>query len=105
MPGNVPDGKSAHLFCIVMVRNRDKLMTYLQEHGIETAIHYDPIHLEPYFRRTYGYKKGDFPIAEHMGRHVLSLPLHAAITEGDVRYVVTKLAECAGPRRRPPNKA
>jgi len=90
----VPQGvKHARLFCVVLVRNRLKVMGHLKKLGVQTAIHYEPIHLEPYFRKTFGHKRGDFPAAEELGRRVLSLPLHAGMTTADVRYVLAALLE------------
>ena len=93
MPEAPQAAKHAHLFCVVLVRNRRKVMAHLKKHGIQTAIHYEPIHLEPYFLKTYGYKQGYFSAAEDLGRRVLSLPLHAGITERNVRYIVARLME------------
>jgi dTDP-4-amino-4,6-dideoxygalactose transaminase len=77
-------------------------MAYLKEHEIETAIHYEPIHLEPYFRKAHGFKRGDFPAAEEIGGKVLSLPLHGGMTEKDVRRVVFRLKQVLSPARRTP---
>jgi dTDP-4-amino-4,6-dideoxygalactose transaminase len=102
MPGSAPDARHAHLFCILLARNRFEVMAHLKEHEIETAIHYEPIHLEPYFRKTYGFKRGDFPSAEEIGGRVLSLPLHGRMTEKDVRRVVFCLKQVLSPARRTP---
>jgi dTDP-4-amino-4,6-dideoxygalactose transaminase len=63
-----------HLF-VIWVKNRDKVRAKLLKKGIETSIHYSPIHLEPYYKKL-GFKKGSFPIAEKMGREVISLPTY-----------------------------
>ena len=63
-----------HLF-VIWVKNRDKTRQKLKNLGIETSIHYSPIHLEPYYKKL-GFKKGSFPIAEKMGREVIALPTY-----------------------------
>ena len=70
---------------------RDELMHQLKEHNIGTGLHYRPPHLYPYYRQTYGFKDGDFPHAEHIGRTVLSLPLFPDMTETDFDRVIVAL--------------
>ena len=64
-----------HIYSLRFER-RDELQNYLQKCGIDAKIHYPvPMHLQP-AAKEYGYKKGDFPIAESISRTVLSLPVH-----------------------------
>ncbi|MEA2076390.1 MAG: DegT/DnrJ/EryC1/StrS family aminotransferase, partial [Candidatus Marinimicrobia bacterium] len=53
------------------------------------GVHYVPVHLHPFYRKTFGWKEGDFPNAEWIGERTLSLPLSAALTEEDVQDVIT----------------
>jgi dTDP-4-amino-4,6-dideoxygalactose transaminase len=46
------------------------------------------VHLHPFYRKTYGWKKGDFPNAEWIGERTISLPLSAALEDKDVNNVV-----------------
>lgn len=79
-------GHSQHLYTIE-VENRDQLRNQLYEMGIYTGIHYDPLHLEPAYKNL-GYKAGDFPNAEKIGRRTLSLPIHAGMSEKDAERVI-----------------
>ncbi len=67
---------------------RDSLEKYLFEKGIETNKHYPtPIHLQPCFGE-YGYKKGDYPIAEEISETELSLPMYYGLKNEEIDYVV-----------------
>lgn len=71
-------GKHAcHMF-IIWVKNRDKIRQVLLDKGIETSIHYPPIHLEPFYQKL-GYEK--LPIAEELGEQTITLPTYALTTE------------------------
>ncbi len=76
-----------HLF-VIRSQHRDKLASYLEKHNVEAAIHYPvPIHLQEPYRARYGYSEGAFPVSERLAGQVLSLPIHATITEEEVRTV------------------
>ncbi len=86
-----------HMFQVVLPEERLTLrradvMTRLQAAGIGSGVHYPPIHLFAVYRRL-GWKEGDCPVAEKIGRNILTLPLFPAMTEGDVARVVATLAE------------
>jgi dTDP-4-amino-4,6-dideoxygalactose transaminase len=78
---------ACHMFT-VEVENRDLIRKRLQEKGIETSIHYTPIHLEPYYQKL-GYKKG-FPVAERMGERIITLPTYP-MTNREQDYVIDNL--------------
>ncbi|MEF9475548.1 MAG: DegT/DnrJ/EryC1/StrS family aminotransferase, partial [Candidatus Mariimomonas ferrooxydans] len=86
----LPDVKHArHLFTILVPpEKRDSLLQALQNRGIGLAVNYRPIHLLKYYRETFGYSEGDFPVAEEIGRRTISLPLYPSLTEEDVGHVV-----------------
>ena len=82
-----------HLYAILirpekMKIDRDKFITKLIKLNIGSGIHFFPIHLHPYYAKTYGYKRGDFPNAEFIGDRILSLPLGANLTEKDIADVI-----------------
>lgn len=73
---------------VIYTEERDKLQAYLKMNGINTQIHYPiPPHLAECYRYL-GYKKGDFPIAEHYAEHIVSLPLYNGMTEREQEYVI-----------------
>lgn len=78
-----------HLFAILVPKNkRDNLLDYLKSRGVGTAINYPPVHLFSFFRKTFGFKEGDFPIAEDFAAREISLPLYPALTSAEVKYVI-----------------
>ena len=68
-------------------------MEQLKEKGVGTQVHYIPVHLQPYYRKNFGYKKGDFPIAEKCCEGIISLPMYPELTEEEIRYVAEQLSE------------
>jgi dTDP-4-amino-4,6-dideoxygalactose transaminase len=84
-----------HMFQVVLPEERLKvkraqIMADLDAAGIGTGVHYPAIHLFSLYRKR-GWKDGDFPIAEHVCRNILSLPLFPAMTFADVERVVNTL--------------
>lgn len=79
-----------HLF-VIRCRTRERLRSYLGQHGIGTAVHYQvPLHLQPAFRDS-GLKRGDLPHAERACREILSLPLWNGMTEKAVFEVCDRI--------------
>jgi dTDP-4-amino-4,6-dideoxygalactose transaminase len=71
--------------------DRSALSKRLQERGVPTRPYFNPIHLQPYFREQFGYRDGDFPVTEDLGRRSLALPFAGTLTEQDVEYVCLEL--------------
>jgi dTDP-4-amino-4,6-dideoxygalactose transaminase len=85
-----------HMFQVVLPEERltitrAEVMSKLQATGIATGVHYPAIHLFALYRRL-GWKDGDFPIAEQVGRNILTLPLFPTMARSDVERVVQQLA-------------
>lgn len=82
-----------HIYA-VQVENRHSVIDKLNKNGIDTGIHYPiPIHLQPVYKRMFGYKEGDYPMAEKFSKNILSLPLYPEITSHQVEYICEKLCE------------
>lgn len=76
-------------------RRRAQVMTALHETGVGTQVHYIPVHLQPWYRRTYGYGPGKCPVAEAAYERTLSLPLYPAMTDADVARVIQAVKSLA----------
>jgi len=50
------------------------------------------VHLYPYYREQFGFKRGDFPNAETISDHVVSLPLFPTMTDADQDRVIAAMA-------------
>jgi dTDP-4-amino-4,6-dideoxygalactose transaminase len=84
-----------HMFQVVLPEERlriarAQLMEQMHAAGIGTGVHYPVIHLLAMYRRR-GFKPGDFPIAEYVGRNILTLPLFPAMRDADVARVAETL--------------
>jgi perosamine synthetase len=85
------NGHSYHLF-VILVDNRDEVKAKLLEKGIQTQIHYVPIHQHPYYQRF----KAWCPNAEEYGRRCLSLPIYPSLTDEQVEYVIKAVQQSRG---------
>lgn len=78
---------------VVRVAERDKLMGYLAERGVDSKIHYPiPLHLQP-AAKDLGYGLGDFPRTELFAQEMLSLPIYPELTDEQVAYVIECINE------------
>ena len=68
--------------------DRNKFIEELKEENIGTSVHFIPLHLHPYYRDTFGYKPGDFPLAEGVFERIISLPLYPKMSTQDANDVV-----------------
>ncbi len=87
------DQSNWHMFQVMLPagsRSRAETMEKLAALGVGTGAHYPVIHLFSLYRAL-GWKPGDFPHAEHAGRHMLTLPLFPTMTFDDVNRVVDAL--------------
>ena len=80
---------SCHIFPILLSEKVDRngLMKYLREQGVQTSIHYPPIHLFSYYRRQMP-SGTHLPLTEYAGKREVSLPLFPSMTHAQVDYVV-----------------
>jgi len=93
-----PGGVSARHLYPVRLERRDALRAHLAGRGIETAVHYPiPLHLQPAYAFL-GHRRGDFPVSERACETVVSLPLHAALTDEQVDTVIEGVREFFGER-------
>jgi dTDP-4-amino-4,6-dideoxygalactose transaminase len=84
-----------HMYQVVLPEERltikrAEVMRQLHAEGIGTGVHYPAIHLFALYQRL-GWKAGDFPHAEYIGRNILTLPLFPAMQDSDVARVVAAL--------------
>lgn len=67
---------------------RDEMFRALRYENIGVNVHYKPLHLHRYYQKRFGYKRGDFPIAEKCFDSILTLPLFPAMRKNDVEDVI-----------------
>jgi dTDP-4-amino-4,6-dideoxygalactose transaminase len=73
--------------------DRDAAIDALARRGVPSRPYFPPIHLQPFYRQRYGYKPGDFPVAERAGACALALPFFGTMTEAQVDTVCGALRE------------
>jgi dTDP-4-amino-4,6-dideoxygalactose transaminase len=85
---------SYHIFPVLLSENMDRkgLMEYLREQGIQTSVHYPPIHLFSYYRELLP-SDAHLPLTEYVGRREVTLPLFPTMTEEQVEYVVNAIKD------------
>ena len=73
----------------IQTKNRDKVIGFLKEHGIPSMIYYPiPMHLQPAYKK---FNKENLPKSENLSKNVLSIPIHAYLTETEQNYIIEKL--------------
>lgn len=104
IPGIIPPYKADdrdhiyHLYVIRVIKNtfglsRDELFGKLSLKGIGLSVHYTPLHLLSFYRNMFGFKKGDFRVAEGLYEEILSLPMYHQLTNEQMDFVVQLIAE------------
>ncbi|MCX7797076.1 MAG: UDP-4-amino-4,6-dideoxy-N-acetyl-beta-L-altrosamine transaminase [Melioribacter sp.] len=59
----------------------------LKEKGVVFQVHYIPVHLQPFYRKKFGFKEGDFPNAELFYKREISIPIYPSLLEEDLFYI------------------
>ena len=92
-PADAGDVHAWHLY-ILRIRpellevNRNQFIEELKKVGIGTSVHFIPLHIHPYYARTYGYHEKDFPNANDAFSRCLSLPIYPDMSEQEVQRVI-----------------
>lgn len=68
--------------------DRNTFSERLRERGIETSVHFIPLHRHPFYRNTFGYQAKDFPNAEWLFERCLSLPIYPGMTDQEMTFVI-----------------
>lgn len=72
-------------------KNRDEIMKKLQKAGIQCNNYFQCIHLQPFYQDLFGYKRGDFPIAESVSDRTIALPFYNNLKEKQIDYIAQNL--------------
>ena len=71
--------------------SRNEIIERLKEYNVGSIVYFRPLHLQPYFQKTFGYKLRDFPNAEYIFDRLICLPLYPGMKKSDVLFVVKAL--------------
>lgn len=87
--------KSAWHIYVIQLRleklraGRKKIFEELQKDGLGVQVHYLPLHLQPFYRKKFGLRIGDFPVAEKYYQRAITLPLFPKMTDKDIKKIIT----------------
>lgn len=90
-----------HLYAVqidfsALGKSRSQVMQELRDKGIGTQVHYIPVPTQPFYKETFGYKDGDYPVAEKYYEQELSLPLYPGLTDDNLNTVIKAVKEVIG---------
>lgn len=86
----------------ILATQRDDLMSYLNTRGILADIYYPvPLHRQPCFAQ-FRYREGDFPVAEAVCRHALSLPIFPELKQEEVEFICQTIRDFYASAHRAP---
>lgn len=72
---------------------RDDIIKRLKQAGIGCSNYFSPIHLQPFYKKEFGYKKGDYPVTESVSERTIALPFYSNLKDEDIKHVVCTLRE------------
>lgn len=86
-----------HLYTLLLDTDRlkltrDQFLDDMTRRRIGVGVHYIALHLQPYYRKVYGYRKGDFPNAEWISERTVSIPCSPKLSKKDVGDVVREVS-------------
>jgi perosamine synthetase len=94
----IPEGAEMSWFVFVVrlaagftKEERDRVIKSMRNHDIGAADYFPCIHLQPFYRQAYGFREGDFPIAESVSNRTIALPFFSALTDREIDLVVQTL--------------
>ena len=88
----IPEFSYTVQYYTMQCSDRDKLGEFLAKSSISTSVHFKPLFETTYWKK--GHKR-DLPVAETVWKKLLSLPVHNALTNDQLHYIVSKVRECS----------
>ncbi len=71
--------------------DRERILLELRRKGIGCHRYFAPIHLQPFYRRAYHYRRGDYPVTEAVADRTIALPFYNKLSLSKMEYVVANL--------------
>ncbi len=71
---------------------RDNIIKEMEKVGIQCNYYFQSIHLQPFYKKEFGYKLGDYPVCEDISGRTLALPFFNDLKEKEIDFVVKSLA-------------
>lgn len=80
--------------------DRDRILQELRKRGIGCSNYFTPIHLQTFYVEMFSFKKGDFPVTEHVSERTIALPFYNNLSEPEIDFVVQSLKEIVSSLRK-----
>ena len=77
-----------------LTKSRRQIFEEIRSLNIGVHVHYIPLHLQPYYRKKFGYKRGDFPESESYYDSALTIPMFPGMSDADCERVVKAVLSC-----------
>lgn len=81
--------------------DRDGILADLRRDGIGCNNYFAPIHLQEFYQQQFGYRRGDFPVTEHVADRTIALPFFNHLSSSQIETVTSSLARAIGRIARP----
>ena len=75
------------------LEDRERVLEELKKRGIGCSNYFPPIHLQPFYRKMFGYEEGDFPVTEKVSESTIALPFYNNLRKEEIDYVCQRLEE------------
>ena len=93
--------KRSHIFHLYTLKvqkekagiSRNDLFRKLLEKGIQSSVHYTPLHLMSFYKQFLTEKSCAFPVAEKIYEEILSLPIYPTITKKNLGLITTEIGK------------
>ncbi len=70
---------------------KENFFKKLKKLGINLQVHYIPIHLQPYYKKKFKYKYGDYPVAENFYNQEVSIPIYYGLKNQQIKFVISTI--------------
>ena len=71
--------------------SKKELFARFKKKGINLQVHYIPIHLQPYYKKRFGFKKNQFKNVENFYKKEISLPIYPSLKKNEIYRVINEL--------------
>jgi len=74
-------------------KKKEFIIKEMEKRGIQCGRYFQTIHLQPFYKKAFGYKEGNFPVAENISKRTIALPFYNNLSEKEIDFVVKNLKE------------
>ena len=73
--------------------SRDAFINAMTDASIGVGVHYQSLAHHPYYKERFGWRVAEYPVAEHYGLSTISLPLSAKLSDAEIEYIISTVAQ------------